>query len=53
MLSPLTQRARRYLIEQFVAKHGNCAVVDNVLSVIRILMALAMEEGLRTSGSRH
>ena len=66
---PRTQRARRYLIEQFVAKYGNCPVVEleprhikgimdkmastpgmarNVLSVIRILMALAIEDGLRT-----
>ena len=67
-LSPRTQRTRRYLIEQFVARYGDCPVVEleprhikgimdkmastpgmarNVLSVIRILMALAIEDGLR------
>jgi integrase len=71
-LSPATQRARRYLIEQFIAKFGPLPVAGreygfqrnhvkkimddhastpgvarNVLSMLRILMALAIEEGIR------
>ncbi len=67
-LSLETQRARRYLLEQFVAEHGNKGVADlehrhvkalieakvatpgqarNLLSVLRVLMALAVEEGIR------
>ena len=67
-LSPATQRARRYLIEQFIGKFGTLPVAGlerrhvkqimdasadtpgtarNVLTMLRILMALAIEEGLR------
>ena len=71
-LSLATQRARRYLIEQFIAKFGPLPVAGgehgfhrkhvrtimdahastpgvarNVLSMLRILMALAIEEGIR------
>jgi integrase len=66
-LSPATQRARRYLIEQFVAEHGDKevakleqrhvrAIIDakratpgsarNLLSMLRVLVGLAIEEGL-------
>lgn len=67
-LSPRTQRSRRYLVEQFVAKYGDCLVAElerrhvknmmdamastpgkarNVLSMLRILIALAIDDGIR------
>jgi integrase len=66
--SATTQRARRYLVEQFAAEHGTKdvaklehrhvkAIVDamratpgqarNVLTMLRVLMALAIEDGIR------
>jgi site-specific recombinase XerC len=66
-LSPATQRSRRYLVDQFVAKYGDCPVAGlerrhvrtimdsqagtpgkarNVLSMIRILVATAIEDGV-------
>jgi integrase len=71
-LSPATQRARRHLVEQFLAKFGTLPVAGgangfqrkhvkqimvahaetpgtarNVLTMIRVLLALAVEEGIR------
>jgi integrase len=67
-LSPATQRARRYLVERFVAEHGDKevarlerrhvkAIIDakretpglarNILSMLGVLLALAVEDGIR------
>jgi integrase len=67
-LAPATQRARRYLVENFIGKYGTLPVAGlerrhvkqimdghastpgvarNVLSTLRILMALAIEDGIR------
>jgi integrase len=66
-LSPATQRARRHLVEQFIAKYGDCIVAElerrhiraimdahagtpgkarNVLSMIRVLIASALVDGI-------